>query len=623
MVRDMKRITVFLTGLLLVLPCMGKGGSASYDVVVAGAGCGGYSAAVQAARQGCRVLLIEESDYLGGQMAAAGVGTMDEGTVRIRQNGIYKEFCDRVSEYYKSQGLVNNVCYWSVTSFSVEPHVAQQVIYDMIDDVNKAGKGHIDLMLLTKVTKVLKDGNRVTGVDLESGVSKKTARTVNCRILIDATEYGDVIPLTGARYMIAKHTSESIDRQSNVQCNTWTVILKEYKDGVPEFLKVKEKPKNYNQYEWRNKWIQRYASDTYSVYANPTSWYSIAYYRGMPDSSHPGLIPDLITKTELNIAQNDVPVRVNDCISEQARFAKEFELRNKTLSLLYYLQNDLGLPWSVDPAEGYDTPYNRAQIDRIVEVDPSYTVFKPVLYHFPVLPYVRESFRIIGQHVLISSEIDREKGPVTFPDAVSLNDYPEDLHGSHKPEDMDAELDPEAVAKAGVIKDWNAHCGEFQVPLRSFIPESLDGFLVAEKNLSQSRLVNGATRLQPSTMINGQAAGNIAALAVKRNCQPRDLPVLLVQWEQVKAKSPLWFKPVYDVQVQTQLWNYVQIALIKGYFKLYPGARFIPQMIVSGDELSALIEKCGLEGIVSPDAEITRADLVKIIIDKELKAVAL
>lgn len=617
----MKRIFAILTAFVLVIPCIGKGAATSYDVIVAGAGCGGFSAAVQAARQGCSVLLIEESDYLGGQMAAAGVGTMDEGTPRIRQYGIYKEFCDRVHKYYDSIGLVNNVCYWSVTSFSVEPHVAQKVIYDMLDEATRGGKGHINLMLLTKVTKVIKDGNKVVGVNLETGLAKKTSWTVSCKVLVDATEYGDVIPLTGARYMIAKHTGESVDRQSNVQCNTWTAIIKEYKDGVPEFLKVKEAPKNYNQYEWRNKWIKEYAPDVYSVYANPTSWYSIAYYRGMPDSSHPGVIPDLITKTELNIAQNDVPVRVNDCISPEARFAKEFELRNKTLALLYYLQHDLGLPWSVDPGEGYDTPYNRAQIDRIVKADPSYAVHKPILYHFPVLPYVRESFRIIGQHILVSKEIDREKGPVRFPDVISLNDYPEDLHGSHKPEDMDGELDPEAVTKAGVIKDWNAHCGEFQVPMRSFIPETLDGFLVAEKNLSQSRLVNGATRLQPSTMINGQAAGNIAALAVKRGCQPRELPALLVQWEQVKAKSPLWFRPIHDVQVETDLWNYVQIALIEGHFTLYPGNRFVPRMPVSGDELAALIEKCGLKGVVAPDAVITRADLVKIIVDKELEKI--
>ena len=52
--------------------------SRSYDVVIAGAGTGGFSAAIQAARLGAKVALIEETDWIGGQMAAAGVSTMDE-----------------------------------------------------------------------------------------------------------------------------------------------------------------------------------------------------------------------------------------------------------------------------------------------------------------------------------------------------------------------------------------------------------------------------------------------------------------------------------------------------------------------------------------------------------------
>ncbi|HRZ93463.1 MAG TPA: FAD-dependent oxidoreductase, partial [Candidatus Paceibacterota bacterium] len=44
-----------------------------YDVVIAGAGTGGFGAAVQAARLGAAVLLLEETDWIGGQMTAAAV----------------------------------------------------------------------------------------------------------------------------------------------------------------------------------------------------------------------------------------------------------------------------------------------------------------------------------------------------------------------------------------------------------------------------------------------------------------------------------------------------------------------------------------------------------------------
>ena len=62
--------------------------------------------------------------------------------------------------------------------------------------------------------------------------------------------------------------------------------------------------------------------------------------------------------------------------------------------------------------------------------------------------------------------------------------------------------------------------GPFQIPFECFIPQDIDGFLPAEKNLSQSRLANGATRLQPSTMLTGQAAGAIAGAAVRWEYSP-------------------------------------------------------------------------------------------------------
>ncbi len=65
--------------------------------------------------------------------------------------------------------------------------------------------------------------------------------------------------------------------------------------------------------------------------------------------------------------------------------------------------------------------------------------------------------------------------------------------------------------------------GPFVVPLEALIPEKVDGLIAAEKNISQTRLVNGATRLQPITMLTGQAAGALAALSVKQGITPRQV----------------------------------------------------------------------------------------------------
>jgi NADPH-dependent 2,4-dienoyl-CoA reductase/sulfur reductase-like enzyme len=64
----------------------------SYDVVVVGAGTGGVAASIQAARQGVHVALLEETDWIGGQMSAAAVSTMDELGKLGGPQGIYSEF---------------------------------------------------------------------------------------------------------------------------------------------------------------------------------------------------------------------------------------------------------------------------------------------------------------------------------------------------------------------------------------------------------------------------------------------------------------------------------------------------------------------------------------------------
>ena len=149
------------------------------------------------------------------------------------------------------------------------------------------------------------------------------------------------------------------------------------------------------------------------------------------------------------------------------------------------------------------------------------------------------------------------------------------------------------------------------MPFRSFIPETVDGLLVAEKNISQSRLVNGATRLQPSTMNVGQATGNIAALAVKYGVQPRELPSVFVQLEQVKAKSPLWLKQISDVTVESEGWNYAQIALARGWFTLKDRNRFYPHHRVSEEEFAALVQKYGLKDVQMP---LTRLEMSKLLV---------
>src|SRR5262249_6806962 len=46
------------------------------DVLVVGGGTGGVAAALAAARRGCSVCLVEETDWLGGQLTSQGVAAL-------------------------------------------------------------------------------------------------------------------------------------------------------------------------------------------------------------------------------------------------------------------------------------------------------------------------------------------------------------------------------------------------------------------------------------------------------------------------------------------------------------------------------------------------------------------
>src|SRR3989442_15041707 len=50
----------------------------SCEILIAGGGTGGIAAALAATRSGHRVVLLEETDWLGGQMTAQGVSALDE-----------------------------------------------------------------------------------------------------------------------------------------------------------------------------------------------------------------------------------------------------------------------------------------------------------------------------------------------------------------------------------------------------------------------------------------------------------------------------------------------------------------------------------------------------------------
>ena len=85
----------------------------------------------------------------------------------------------------------------------------------------------------------------------------------------------------------------------------------------------------------------------------------------------------------------------------------------------------------------------------------------------------------------------------------------------------------------------------YSLPLGTLIPKDIENLIIAEKSISVSNLVNGTTRLQPVVLQIGQAAGALAALAVKENKKPSLVSVRHAQTEILKANG--YIMPYLDL----------------------------------------------------------------------------
>lgn len=569
-----------------------------YDVVVVGAGTGGVAAALQAARLGASVLLVEQTDWIGGQMSAAAVSSMDEGyppRERVRQRGIYGEFYRRALNYYQARGQSVDTPAISSDHFGLEPRVAERLLYDMIRDTRAQempSNGGIqngcilDVLLRAHPVAVARTGDTVTGVTLRVGSRARpldavATRKIACKVLIDASEYGDLLPLAKVAYRVGNRivngengaTGSAVAGESPaVQPITWTAVIRQYPkdrypDGPPAALRVTPTPPGYRPDLLTG--ILTPASDSASI-RFPWGWSRFVRYRGQPDTEWPRNVRneghDLVTRTHVNFGGNDEDFDVSGIEDPARREELEVKARLRTLRVLHYIASADGSPradWGV-AEEGFWTPYNVARNARLVARHLELAPYRTVLDQMPVMAYVRESRRIVGLYTMKARDIRRKAphAPIRFPTVVALGDYPVDVHGDKEQlRGLEFDLDlAEDLPPRWIY--WGV--GPFGVPMESLIPYKVDGLLAAEKNLSQSRVVSGATRLQPSTMLTGQAAGAIAGLAVRMNRPPRSVPPVRVQEALLAAGSTLALDEFEDVPPATGLWLDVQLTSVYG-----------------------------------------------------------
>lgn len=488
------------------------------DIIVVGGGLGGYAAALGACRMGKKVILTEETQWLGGQLTSQAV-PLDENRW-IEQFGCtasYRQFREGVRNYYKrhfpltpearavrqlnpGNGTVSRVCH--------DPRVAVAVLNEMIAPFLMSGR--LTVMMEHKIKEVETEGDHVRAVtvtNLRTGDDK----ILTAPYFLDATECGDLLPLAGVEYVTGSesqkdtgeiHALEGEADPLDIQSITWCYAI-DYMEGEDHTI---EKPAQYEY--WKNYRIDFWPGSLLSwgsshpITNEPREHtlfpvddrHALWTYRRIVDKNNfvEGTFDREITI--VNWPQNDYWVGPIYDVSEE-EVKKHLEgAKQLSLSYLYWMQTEAPRE---DGKIGY--PGLRLRKDVVGTED-----------GLAMYPYIRESRRIQAEYRILEQDISpiaRTNGVAKkFHDSVGIGHYSMDLHPS-----------------TGGRNYIHMSCLPFQIPLGSLIPVRMENILPACKNIGTTHITNGAYRLHPVEWNIGEAAGMLAAYAVEKNLTPRGI----------------------------------------------------------------------------------------------------
>jgi len=489
------------------------------DVVVLGGGIGGCMAALAAAKKGLRVLLTEETDWLGGQLTSQAVPPDEHPWIeQFGCTATYREFRNRIRTYYqnnypmndeaKQNTLLNPGNGW-VSRLCHEPKVAKRVIEDMLAPYVNSGR--IRILYQFRPIEAATEGDWVQSVTVEHRVTGEVI-ALQGSYFLDATECGDVLPLAGVEFVMGAegrketgepHASEEAN-PLDMQAFTYVFAL-DYIEGGDFTI---EKPEQYEF--WRSfiprssrfpllSWFANDADDTtqfkeYGLFPDERGLMPLWTYRRIIDSSQ--FITSLYDSdiTLVNWPQNDYFLGPLYGVSDQERLTNLENAKQLSLSLVYWLQTET-------PRQGGGKGYPGIRLRKDV-LDTEDGLAKS--------PYIRESRRIKAVHTItehhVSKEIRGDQGICRYEDSVGVGSYHLDLHLTT------------ITNRTFYIPTY-----PYEIPLGALLPIRVKNLLPACKNIGTTQITNGCYRLHPTEWNIGESAGYLAAYAILHQVTPHDV----------------------------------------------------------------------------------------------------
>jgi hypothetical protein len=515
----------------------------SASVIICGGGLGGCAAALAALRNHMNVILTEETDWIGGQLTQQGVPPDEHEWIETTgSTKLYRDFRNSVRQYYKrnyqltasakadrffdpGNGAVSKLCH--------EPRVALAVLNEMLEPYVKSGK--LILLKNSKITSADCSGDIIRSVRATNLLSGDST-ILSAPYFIDATELGDLLPLTGTEFITGSesqketyelHAPETSD-PGNTQSFNYCFAI-DYLQGEDHTI---DKPRDYDFWHdfkpqlkppWPGKLLDyHYSNSTLAskeLAFDPTGketspLFNLWTYRRIINKTNfkPGVFKSDITI--VNWPQNDY-MNGNLTSANQKEVMKHLDnAKQLSLSLLYWLQTEAP---RIDKGNGW--PGLRLRKDIMGTSD-------GLAKH----PYIRESRRIKALFTVLEEHVGKENrarvagknnsnSAAIFADSVGTGYYHIDLH---------------PTCSGNNYIDFDSL--PFQIPLGSLLPERMQNIIPANKNIGTTHLTNGCYRLHPVEWGIGEAAGSLIAFAIKNKIIPkaiREKDSLLIEFQQM------------------------------------------------------------------------------------------
>ena len=473
----------------------------TYDVVVYGGTSAGIIAAIQSAKLGKTTVLIEPSKHLGG-LTSGGLGATDIGN-KAAIGGLSREFYRRVNQHYNPDSDPKS------TMWTFEPHVAEKIFNDMIDEASIKVIYNERLDLNNGVNK--KD-NRITDIKMESGL------TLHGKMFIDATYEGDLMANAGVSYTVGRESNKTYGETYN-GIQTANAINHQFKNPVDPYIihgkpesgllpgilddggpgvegaadnriqaycfrmcltNVPEnripfpKPKNYNpmRYELLLRYINTGVFDVLKL--------STLMPNGKTDTNNKGAFATDNIGMNYEYPNGDYKIR-DGIIKEHESYQK---------GLMWFLVNDSRVPNYVrDEVKQWGLPKDEFTDNG----------------NWPHQLYIREARRMVSDYVMTQHDCESLVIPK---DPVGLAAYTMDSHNVQR-----------YVDKFGRVRnEGNVEVGGFEpypISFKSIVPKHEECTnLLVPVCLSASHIAFGSIRMEPVFMVLGQSAATAAVLAI-------------------------------------------------------------------------------------------------------------